>query len=85
MSLSGYHAQLKAIHRWGRQQPADLSVITQPVLVANGDHDRMVPMSNTVDLDQPTRVAMYDWWFEPKKDASGKPVADRFQFTINWR
>jgi pimeloyl-ACP methyl ester carboxylesterase len=52
MSLSGYRAQLQAIHRWGRQQPADLSVITQPVLVANGDNDRMVPTTNTVDLDR---------------------------------
>ena len=52
MSLSGYRAQLKAIHRWGRQEPADLSVIGQPVLVANGDHDRMVPTTNTVDLDR---------------------------------
>ena len=52
ISLSGYRAQLKAIHRWGRQQPADLSVIEQPVLVANGDNDRMVPTTNTVDLDR---------------------------------
>ena len=52
MSLSGYRVQLKAIHRWGRQEPADLSVIEQPVLVANGDHDRMVPTTNTVDLDR---------------------------------
>jgi pimeloyl-ACP methyl ester carboxylesterase len=52
ISLSGYRAQLKAIHRWGRQQPADLSVIAQPVLVANGDNDRMVPTTNTVDLDR---------------------------------
>jgi pimeloyl-ACP methyl ester carboxylesterase len=52
MSLSGYRAQLKAIHRWGRQKPADLSVIGQPVLVANGDNDRMVPTANTVDLDR---------------------------------
>ena len=50
MSLSGYRAQLKAIHRWGRQEPADLSVIEQPALVANGDHDRMVPSSNSRDL-----------------------------------
>ena len=50
MSLTGYRTQLKAIHRWGRQEPADLSVIQQPVLVANGDHDRMVPTKNTVDL-----------------------------------
>jgi pimeloyl-ACP methyl ester carboxylesterase len=52
MSLFGYRAQLKAIRRWGRSRPADLSVIEQPVLVANGDHDRMVPTTNTVDLDR---------------------------------
>jgi pimeloyl-ACP methyl ester carboxylesterase len=52
MSVKGYRAQLKAIHRWGLQEPADLSVITQPALVANGDHDRMVPTENTVDLDR---------------------------------
>jgi pimeloyl-ACP methyl ester carboxylesterase len=52
MSLSGYRTQLKAIHRWGRQEPTDLSVIEQPVLVANGDNDRMVPSSNSRDLAQ---------------------------------
>jgi pimeloyl-ACP methyl ester carboxylesterase len=30
--------------------PADLSRIQQPVLVANGDSDRMVPSSNSADL-----------------------------------
>jgi pimeloyl-ACP methyl ester carboxylesterase len=50
ISLSGYRAQLKAIHRWGRQAPADLSVVNQPALVVNGDSDRMVPTSNTIDL-----------------------------------
>ena len=50
VSLRSYSAQLKAIHRWGKQQPADLSVIRQPVLVANGESDRMVPTSNSVDL-----------------------------------
>ena len=52
MSLLGYRAQLKAIHRWGRQEPADLSVIEQPTLVANGEHDRMVPSGNSRDLAQ---------------------------------
>jgi pimeloyl-ACP methyl ester carboxylesterase len=50
ISLRSYFAQLKAIHRWGEQPPADLSVIRQPVLVANGESDRMVPTSNSVDL-----------------------------------
>jgi len=35
---------------WGLQRPADLSRIHHPVLVANGDHDKMVPSSNSVDL-----------------------------------
>jgi pimeloyl-ACP methyl ester carboxylesterase len=50
ISLRSYGAQLKAIHRWGLAQPSDLSVIHQPVLVANGETDRMVPTKNSVDL-----------------------------------
>jgi pimeloyl-ACP methyl ester carboxylesterase len=52
ISLRSYGAQLKAIHRWGKQPPVDLSVIHQPVLVANGESDRMVPTANSVDLAQ---------------------------------
>jgi len=52
ISPRSYLAQLKAIHRWGKQPPADLSVIQQPVLVANGESDRMVPTTNSVDLAQ---------------------------------
>ena len=52
ISVRSFRAQLKAIHRWGRQQPADLSSIQQPVLVMNGESDRMVPSKNTVDLDR---------------------------------
>lgn len=40
--------------------------------------------SGSNEVDQPTRVAMYDWWFEPKRDPSGGAVPDRFQFTISW-
>ena len=50
VSIAALIAQLKAIHAWGRQRPADLSRIHHPVLVANGDRDRMVPSSNSVDL-----------------------------------
>ena len=50
MRIKSFGNQLKAIHAWGLQQPQDLSVIKQPVLVANGDNDRMVPSSNTTDL-----------------------------------
>jgi pimeloyl-ACP methyl ester carboxylesterase len=50
VSISAFITQLKAIHAWGRQAPSDLSRIKQPVLVANGDKDKMVPSSNSVDL-----------------------------------
>ena len=50
ISIRAYLTQLKAIHRWGLDAPADLSVIVQPVLVANGDSDRMVPSNNSADL-----------------------------------
>ena len=55
--------QLKAIHAWGRQAPTDLSRIRQPVLVANGDHDKMVPSNNSVDLAQRlpnSELVLYD-------------------------
>ncbi|NQW91240.1 MULTISPECIES: alpha/beta hydrolase [unclassified Curtobacterium] len=45
-----FGTQLKAIQRFGRSQPSDLSVIMQPTLIANGDHDRMVPSVLSTDL-----------------------------------
>ena len=45
-----FRTHLKAIHAWGLERPADLSGIHQPVLVANGDDDRMVPTTNSYDL-----------------------------------
>lgn len=50
MELKSFGNQLKAINAWGLQSAQDLSVIKQPVLVANGDNDRMVPSNNTIDL-----------------------------------
>nr|WP_207387027.1 alpha/beta hydrolase [Frankia sp. Cppng1_Ct_nod] len=50
ISLKSYGAQLKAIHQWGLERPSDLSVIRQPVLVANGESDKMVPTKNSADL-----------------------------------
>lgn len=42
--------QLRAIQRFGRSAPSDLSGITQPTLIANGDNDRMVPSVLSHDL-----------------------------------
>jgi pimeloyl-ACP methyl ester carboxylesterase len=52
ISIKGYRRQLKAIHAWGTASPADLSEITQPTLIVNGDDDRMVPTPNSYDLAQ---------------------------------
>lgn len=52
VSIAAFIAQLKAIHAWGRQSPSDLSYIRHPVLIANGKHDKMVPSSNSVDLNR---------------------------------
>ena len=43
-------AQIKAIRHAGQSQPDDLSVITAPVFVANGDHDLMVDSAHSADM-----------------------------------
>jgi pimeloyl-ACP methyl ester carboxylesterase len=50
IAVGAYVAQLQALRAWGQKKPADLSVIRQPVLVVNGDDDRMVPTLNSHDL-----------------------------------
>jgi pimeloyl-ACP methyl ester carboxylesterase len=50
MALRAFRKQLRAIHAWGLEKPSDLGRIQHPVLVANGDADRMVPTSNSYDL-----------------------------------
>jgi pimeloyl-ACP methyl ester carboxylesterase len=50
IKVKAFRTQLKAIKRWGRGTPDDLSKITQPTLIANGDNDRMVPSVLSEDL-----------------------------------
>ncbi len=52
ISAKAFQTQLKAIKKWGRGVPDDLSKITQPTLIANGDNDRMVPSVLSEDLHQ---------------------------------
>lgn len=42
--------QLDAIKDWGLQTPQDLSKINHPVLIVNGEDDKMVPISNSYEL-----------------------------------
>ena len=50
ITVKALQTQLKAIKKWGRSAPADLSKITAPTLIANGDNDRMVPSVLSEDL-----------------------------------
>jgi pimeloyl-ACP methyl ester carboxylesterase len=43
-------AQIKAIRHAGQSRPDDLSLITQHVFVANGDHDLMVDSAHSADM-----------------------------------
>lgn len=47
---SAFLRQLKAIKAWGLQPKQDPGAIRQPVLVANGDRDVMVPTPNSADM-----------------------------------
>jgi pimeloyl-ACP methyl ester carboxylesterase len=62
ISLQARLAQVKAIRAAGRSDPDDLSRITRPVLVANGDHDLMVASSHSADMARRlpnARLAIY--------------------------
>jgi len=48
--LRAFLRQLTAIKAWGLQAQQPLDTISTPVLVANGDHDIMVPSENSADL-----------------------------------
>lgn len=36
-------------------------------------------------VDQPVTVALYQWWFEPAKNADGKPIPDELVLPITWQ
>ncbi|MFD0043846.1 alpha/beta fold hydrolase [Pseudarthrobacter scleromae] len=50
ISTRAFQTQLKAIQKYGRSAPSDLSLLSQPTLIANGDSDRMVPSELSRDL-----------------------------------
>lgn len=84
ISVKAFQTQLKAIKKWGRSAPADLSKLTQPTLIANGDHDRMVPSVLSDDLHR--RIAGSELIIYPDAGHGGifqfhdrfAPVAARF-------
>jgi TonB family protein len=55
----------------------------------DGDGDvryvEILRSSGSPSADQAVRVALYQWWVEPKKDRAGRPVGDVVEFPIVWR
>jgi pimeloyl-ACP methyl ester carboxylesterase len=50
ISPGAFQTQLKAIQKFGRSAPSNLSILSQPTLIANGDNDRMVPSALSEEL-----------------------------------
>jgi pimeloyl-ACP methyl ester carboxylesterase len=50
ITVSAFRKQLSALSDWEAKPPADLSVVKHPVLIANGDNDRMVATENSPDM-----------------------------------
>lgn len=50
ISWKSYRRQLSAIEHWGNQPTANLSKITQPTLIVNGDNDTIVPTEHSYTL-----------------------------------
>lgn len=84
ISTKAFQTQLSAIKKFCRSAPSDLSVITQPTLIANGDNDRMVPSVLSEDLHR--RIAGSELIIYPGSGHGGifqhheefAPVAARF-------
>ncbi|MGB7157053.1 MAG: TonB family protein [Tepidisphaeraceae bacterium] len=70
----------------------DLLSISQPRMVlkigidAKGNVTAVDVMRSTGSnqVDQPVKVAMYQWWFEPAKGPNGRPVPETIVFPISW-
>ncbi|HEL1621846.1 TPA: alpha/beta hydrolase [Streptococcus suis] len=52
MNVPGFLTQLKAIKRWGRELQDDMTFITQPTLIVNGDKDMQVPTENSYTMHE---------------------------------
>ena len=40
--------------------------------------------SGSNEVDQPCKLAMYEWWFEPPRDKGGRPLASEMLWTMTW-
>lgn len=71
---------------------ADLLTLRSPMVVLKINIDQtgkvtsvsIFRSSGSNEVDQPCKVAAYNWWFEPAKDKDGKAVKDVILFAIRF-
>ncbi|HVT90001.1 MAG TPA: TonB family protein [Tepidisphaeraceae bacterium] len=71
---------------------ADLMTGAQPAVVLKIKIDstgkvinaEIFRSSGSSSVDQPCKLAAYEWWFEPPKDAAGNPTGDVILFAIRF-
>jgi TonB family protein len=71
---------------------ADLLTLPQPIVVLKLKIDEtghitsatIFRSSGSNSIDEPVKLAAYNWWFEPAKDQTGKPVKDVILFTVGF-
>lgn len=63
-----------------------VTVVLRLHLTATGDVEKVeiIRSSGSINIDQPTRLAAYRWWFEPAKDASGRSKPEVIRFTCRF-
>jgi len=71
---------------------ADLMALASPTVVLKLTIDpsgkvvsaTVYRSSGSNEVDQPCKLAAYDWWFEPARDAAGRPAWDVILFSIRF-
>jgi hypothetical protein len=78
LSLAGKTALL--------QLPSPITLVLRLHLDAIGNVTRVdiAKSSGSPDVDQPCKVAAYQWWLEPTRDKAGHPIADVVPFVIRF-
>ncbi len=44
----------------------------------------VVRSTGSDSIDQPVKLIMYQWWFEPQKGPAGQPMGETIVFPISW-
>lgn len=71
----------------------DLIALSNPTVVlevhiaptGNVTDVKIAHTSGSNQVDEPSRLCVYDWWFEPARNKAGQPIPDVIFFTIQYR